>query len=58
MSDENDGLSFDDNTFPDYLKLNENGEAPELTDLFEQNLYPKESDDPPLDEDLPPLDLE
>jgi hypothetical protein len=59
MSDENDGLSFDENTFPDYLRLNEHGETPELTDLFEQNIYPKDEDDnPPLDEDIPPVDLE
>jgi hypothetical protein len=50
-----DDLSFDDDqSFPDDLKLNENGEAPELTDLFEASLYPKEEEDPdrPLDEDL------
>ena len=46
-------LSFDDDQiFPDHLKLNENGEVPELTDLFEDRAFPEDEGRLPADEDV------
>jgi hypothetical protein len=48
-------LSFDDDqAFPENLRLNENGEAPELTDLFEDRAFPEEEIKPA--EDIFPAD--
>jgi hypothetical protein len=48
-------LSFDDDqTFPENLRLNEMGEVPELTDLFEDHAFPEEETKPV--EDIFPAD--